>query len=103
MGNESEMFCFREHKTGGSRLLAVCDADILGKTIKFNDVDFEVCSSFYGEKRADSGQVLDMLERSHVANVVGKKIVDLLVKKELVDKNCVLWMDDVPHVQVLKR
>ncbi len=94
-------FCFREHKSGGSSVLAVCDADILGMTLKYGDVDFEVSPEFYGEEKADGGQILDMMERAHVANVVGRNIVDLLVENGYIDKENVLWISDVPHVQVL--
>lgn len=95
-------FCFREHKTGTSNVLAVCDAELLDKTLKYGDVDFEVCSSFYGESRADKDQVLDMLERCHVTNVVGKDIVNLLLQNDLIDNECIMWLGDVPHVQLLR-
>lgn len=95
-------FCFKERVTSGSRLLSVCDSGLLGKTLKFRDVDFEVSESFYGAEKADRQQVLDMMERCHIANVVGKKIVELLVKEGIVDRESVLLIGDVPHVQILR-
>ncbi len=95
-------FCFREHRTGTGMLLAVCDAELLNRKLKYGDVDFEVSDSFYGKERASGEQVLDMLERSHVANVVGKKAVGLLVEKGQTTMDAVLMIGDVPHVQLLR-
>jgi hypothetical protein len=95
-------FCFRERATSGSRLLSVCDADLLGKTLKFGEVDFDVSASFYGEEKANIEKVLEMMERCNVANVVGKKIVDLLISEGIVDKDCVLWIGGMPHVQIMR-
>ncbi len=99
---KKEEFCFREHTSGTTRLLAACDAELLEKTLKFGDVDFEVSSTFYGDQKADGGQILEMIERSHIANVVGKNIVDLLVENGHARRDCVLMIEGVPHVQILK-
>ncbi|MCD6496424.1 MAG: DUF424 family protein, partial [Candidatus Aenigmarchaeota archaeon] len=63
-------FNFREHKTANGILLAVCDSELIDRTLKFGDVDFEVSSSFYGTEKAESGQILNLVERCHVANFV---------------------------------
>jgi hypothetical protein len=97
-----EEFCFREHRTGTATILAVCDAELVNSTLKFRDVDFEVSESFYGSEGAGRGQVLEMLERCHIANIVGKKAVELLVNEGRVDRECVLMIGDVPHVQILR-
>ena len=94
-------FNFREHKTANGILLAVCDSELIDRTLKFGDVDFEVSSSFYGTEKAESGQILNLVERCHVANFVGKRIVGILCKRGLVSNEAVLMIDDIPHVQVL--
>ncbi len=96
-------FCFREHKSGVSTVLAVCDAELLGKALKYGDVDFEVDISFYGEERADAEQIMDMAERSHVMNVVGEKIVSLLAENGIIDRKSALMLGNVPHIQVMMR
>jgi hypothetical protein len=85
-----QQFCFKLHDKSGSVLLAVCDSELLGKTLKFGDVDFEISASFYGEEKADAGQVLDMIERCNVANVIGREIVDLLAGNGIIDRKSVM-------------
>jgi hypothetical protein len=94
--------CFKEHRTDGKVILAFCDADLLSETIKFGDVDFEVSESFYGSKKAGYDEILKGVSRADIINAVGIKAVSLLTAKGIVDENCVLWMGEVPHVQVLR-
>jgi hypothetical protein len=102
MGGKDAMFSCKEHKADGRTIIAVCDAKLLGRKIKFNNVDFEVSESFYGGIGADGEKVLEIVGKADMVNVVGKDIVDLLVRHKLVDEQCVLWMGDVPHVQIIR-
>jgi len=94
-------FNFREHKTANGIVLAVCDSELIDRTLKFGDVDFEVSSSFYGTEKAESGQILNLVERCHVANFVGRDIVSILKENGLIREESVLMIGDVPHVQLL--
>ncbi len=102
MGSEDEGFSCRMHFADGKLLLAVCDACLLGKKIKHKDIDFKVSDSFYGGGRPDVNELLEDIRRADIVNVVGKGIVELLVKKGLVDEECILWMGDTPHVQIVR-
>lgn len=102
MSGEGDGFCFKEHRADGKVILAVCDAEMSGKTLKFGDVDFHVSCSFYGDEGADKDEILKKVEEAEIVNVVGKKIVDMLVEKGLVNKDNILWMEDIPHVQIVK-
>jgi hypothetical protein len=100
--SSNKAFFFQIHRAQGRVILAACDAGLLDRTLRFGEVDFEVSSEFYGEERADGAQILDMMERAHVANVVGKNIVDLLVENGHAHRDCVLMIEGVPHVQILR-
>jgi hypothetical protein len=102
MSREKKGFCFRLHNTGGKSIMAVCDVALLGKKIKFKNIDFDVSSSFYGDSRAGSDEILAKVREADIVNVVGKDIVELLVKNMLVDEKCVLRMGEVPHVQIVR-
>jgi hypothetical protein len=100
-GNEAR-FCSKTHIAEGKAILAVCDTGLLGRTIKFRYVDFNVSDSFYGGGRSDGKKILQKVRKADMVNVVGKGIVDLLVRNGMVDRECVLWMGDVPHVQIIR-
>lgn len=99
--NEAK-FCCKAHIADGKNILAVCDAGILGKTIKFGDVDFNVSDSFYGGGHLGGKRILEKVRKADMVNAVGKEIVDLLVKNGMVDEQCILWMGEVPHVQIIR-
>jgi hypothetical protein len=99
---EKNNFCFRMHNAQGKYVLAACDPELIGKTLRYGEVDFPVDSSFYGEEEAGEEDILEMCERAHTANFVGKRIVSMLVERDVVDKDSVLWIEDVPHVQILR-
>jgi len=102
MSSENEEFSCKMHNASGKSILAVCDVELLGKTIKYRDIDFAVSSSFYGNRRAGGQEILEKARKAVIVNVVGKRIVELLVKNKLVDGGSVLWMGDVPHVQIVR-
>jgi hypothetical protein len=102
MESKNKGFFFRLHGAGGKSILAVCDTGLQGKTIKHNGIDFEVSSSFYGESRTSAEDILGKVREAGIVNVVGKGIVDLLVKNNLVDEECILWLGDTPHVQIVR-
>ncbi len=102
MAGKVAKFLCKTHKAEGKTILAVCDAGLLGKKIRFNDIDFDVSEPFYGGKGSDGDGVIGMVGKSDIVNVVGKGIVDLLIREGLVDEHCVLWMGEVPHVQIIR-
>jgi len=102
MSGRRSTFSCRTHVADGKSILAVCDEGLLGKTVKFREVDFEISESFYGGDISDGRQVIEKVRRADMVNVVGREIVDLLVNEQEVDEGCVLWMGDVPHVQIIR-
>jgi len=95
-------FCFRLRKVGGRSLLAACDSEIVGKKIRYREICFHVSGSFYGNEKTGEKEMLEKVRQSDIVNVVGKRIVKLLVDNKLVNEDCVLWMGTTPHVQIVR-
>ena len=102
MSDKANMFISKTHKDQGKTILAICDNGLLGKTLRFGEVDFDVSESFYGGEESDGDEILEKIGKADMVNVVGKEIVDLLIREGMVDEKCVLWMGDVPHVQIIR-
>ena len=94
MTEKAQLFCFKIHKASGKSILAVCDAGVIGRTIKFGKVDFHVSCAFYGSEKTGDEDI--------VARVRDADIVRLLLKNGLVREESVLWMGDTPHVQIVR-
>ena len=82
--------------------MSVCDEDILGQTFTEGDITLHVKEDFYFKERAEENRLKTFFERATIINAVGEKIVELLVKEDLVDEDKILNVEGVPHAQVVK-
>jgi len=95
------MFCYNFFNVGSDVLLAVCDENLLGKEIHFDDSVFEVKKDFYGENRCTVDKIKEFLEKATVINAVGNKIVELLIKEGYVENGKTIEIGGVLHAQVV--
>ncbi len=95
------MFFVKIHKKLGREVLAICDEDIIGKTLEEGNIHFEIKAEFYkGEKMSES-QVKKLLESSPNHNIIGKEIVKIAIQVGVVDKEQVIKIKGIPHAQGL--
>jgi hypothetical protein len=90
-----------ERDTGKGRLVAVCDADLLGETFENGDLSLTVNEEFYEGEPADENRIVDRLAKCSVANIVGTEAVELAVEHGFVDEENVLDIDGTRHAQLL--
>ena len=83
-------------------LLAICDADLLGKILKQGKISFHIREEFYKGSLVSLEEALDLIQQSTIVNMVGRGIVGTAVKKGLVHPEAVLKIDGVPHAQIAK-
>jgi hypothetical protein len=86
---------------GRDTLVAVCDAELLGKTLKGGRVPFKVNKGFYKGVPADVGEALEAMRRATICNLVGKRIVEAAIEHRMVNRTAVIYFGDVPHAQIL--
>ena len=89
-------------RCGKRILLAICDVDILGKTLKQDKIVFAVREEFYKGSLVSMEEALDLIDQSTIINMVGRKIVATAVEKGLVHPDAVLEIEGVPHAQIVK-
>jgi hypothetical protein len=87
---------------GQQVLLAVCDADLLGKTFRESDMVFEVKKDFYKGSRTSVEEAINLIEESTVANLVGCNIVKKAIDKGYVHPEAVIEICGVLHAQIVK-
>jgi hypothetical protein len=84
-------------------LLAMCDDDLLGKTIGSGDTELTVTKYFYGERLIDNEKdTLKYLAACSIGNLVGPRIVALAEKGGFITKENVISIGGVPHAQFVK-
>jgi hypothetical protein len=89
-------------KVGRNVLLAICDAEILGKTLEDGKITFHVKEGFYMGARVDIDEAICMIENCTVVNMIGKNVVNRAIEKGYVHPGAVLEIKGVPHAQIVK-
>ena len=86
-------------KQGNQVLMAVCDLELLGKTLKFGSINFEVRKDFYGGSIVSVDEAIDLLKQGTSANMVGSAIIKRAVEEGLIHSQAILFISGVPHAQ----
>jgi hypothetical protein len=92
----------KTYKSGTQFIVAVCDKDILGKILKEGDVTVEVSEEFYKGDFASEEQVIGALLGATTANLFGKMAIECAIKCGVVEPECVMMIDRVPHAQMFR-
>ena len=88
---------WREHV-----LLAICDAELLGKTFRDGEIFFTVHEEFYKGLKMDAEEAIKLIEQSTIVNMVGQNIVTKAIERGFVHPDAVLKISGVPHAQIVK-
>lgn len=78
----------------GERLVAACDKEVMEVTFLSHGVEIKPTKKFYGSELVTEEELLLEIERCTSANVIGTKIIELLVKHSWIHKDAILWLED---------
>jgi uncharacterized protein len=87
---------------GKDRVVAVCDEEILGKTLEGGRVPFKVSEGFYKGTLGDVDEAIAAMKQATICNLVGKKIVEAAIECSMVHERAVIYFGDIPHAQIVK-
>jgi hypothetical protein len=96
------MISVKVYRHGPEVLVAACDSDILGKTFKGKGLRISVSEGFYKGDLGDEEMLINRLEMATIANLVGKKTLEIATRRGFVDPSCVLLIGGVPHAQMAR-
>ena len=97
------MKCYMKlRKIGNNILLSICDAEILGRTLREGKIVFQVTEEFYKGAEVELEEAIAMIENSTIVNIVGKNIVQKAVEKGYVHPDAIINIEGVPHAQIVK-
>ena len=89
-------------RSGRNHLVAACDADLLGKTLKFGKITFEVRRDFYGGSLVNVREAMEIIRGAPNINLIGSIIVDEALNEGLVHRQAILDISGVPHTQIIR-
>jgi len=82
-------------------LVAACDSELVGRTFCEGELHFYVNEDFYKGQPADEREVKKALKEATIANLVGQRSVACGIDSGVVDEDCVIMIDGVPHAQMV--
>ena len=83
-------------------LLAVCDCELLGKTLREGKIVFRIKEEFYNGRKATIDEAMGLIDNSTIVNLVGKVCVEKAIAEGYVHPDAVLKIEGVPHAQIMK-
>lgn len=90
------------YKNGEHVLVAACDEEVLGKTLKHGNTVVEISRAFYEGEYVSDEQLQKALEEATTANLFGEKTIKCAIKRGLIDPDSVIIIDNVPHAQIFR-
>jgi hypothetical protein len=87
---------------GKDVVVAVCDVEVLGKTLEGGKVPFKVNEGFYKGTLGEVDEAIAAMKQATICNLVGKKIVDAAIECNMVHERAVIYFGDIPHAQIVK-
>ena len=92
----------KKYCNGKDTLVAVCDKDLIGKTLRDGKIKLEVKKEFYGDQLTTPEEAAKALSEANTGNIVGKKSVKIAIEKNLVDPSAVIHIAGIPHVNIIR-
>jgi len=83
-------------------VVAVCDKDLIGKTVSDEDSEIEVTERFYGGEEKSEEELLKILQDAQNVNILGKESIEFLLEHKLISKENIIYIGDVPHTQIVE-
>lgn len=90
------------HDINGQKIFASCDKSLKGKKISTSDFEITFSESFYGAEKISKKDFLENIKYCNSANLFGKKVCSFLLKEKIITKESIIYIEDIPHVQIYK-
>uniref|UniRef100_A0A7C4HCL2 DUF424 family protein n=1 Tax=Staphylothermus marinus TaxID=2280 RepID=A0A7C4HCL2_STAMA len=101
--NSDKLVYVKKHVSGSDVIIAICDYELIGMKIVDNEknISIYVDPFFYQGDLLTIDEALKLLSQATIVNLIGKNIVEAVVKLGLVLKETVVEIAGIPHVQLV--
>lgn len=82
-------------------LLVVTDQEIMGERFEEGKRQLDLSAAFYQGERMEKAEVKKLFTQAQHLHLTGKKAVALALEDDLVGGNNILWIQGIPHVEVV--
>jgi uncharacterized protein len=82
-------------------LLVVTDKEILGMKFEEGKVQLDLTKNFYQGEEKKKEEIKSKIHDARDLHFTGKEAVAILIEMELVEEKKVLWVEGIPHAEVI--
>ncbi len=95
-------FVMRVHRVRTEFVVAVCDAELIGRDLPVGEAGrtVRISPQFYGERRVTREEVLWALERATIANLLGERVLKLAEQGGYIVPGSAGELGGVPHAEI---
>jgi len=86
----------------GELMVSICDQECMGNIYREGKLTLKITPKFYGEQLVSIEKAIDELRKATIANLVGNAIIKECLKSGLIHEKGIIWIDGVPHAQIIK-
>ena len=90
------------HKYGNSTIVALCDRELIGKTLKEGNISVIITEEFYKGEIISEEDAISIISKASNVNIFGERAVSCAVRCGVVDEMNIKVIDDVAHAQVFR-
>jgi hypothetical protein len=83
-------------------MLNICDAELVGKTLRQSDLEIRITKSYYEDRIVDEREAESLLRNSSIINMAGKKTIGLSIKLGIGSAKGVKEIEGIPFLIVFK-
>lgn len=95
-------FFIRTSNYQNSRMLNICDEDVLGKVLKKDKLQINISKSYYGQRLVEKDEAEKLMRDSSILNLVGKETIEMSINLKIGSRQGVKVIEDVPFLIVFK-
>ncbi len=85
-----------------NRMLNICDADLVGKTLTKSDLTLNISKSYFAERIVEREEAEELLRQCSIINMVGKEVISLSVNIGIGSAKGVKEINGIPFLLVFK-
>ncbi len=90
-----------QKETSSGTLLIVTDSELVGKKFEEGKKQLDLTTKFYHGQEKTESEIQEMFKSSYLLHLTGEKAVGLGIKAGFVDKNKILRIKEIPHMEVV--
>ena len=99
---KSEEYVVKVINWDGTRLVNICDKDLLGSTVKDDHMEMHISKDYFGGEVMDTKEALELVKDSSMSNLVGKKIVSEILRAKMASEEAVRTVGSVSFLMIFK-